>query len=50
MLAGAIGLVSTIIIANVVDIDTSNQITGIAFLLSTIWAVLLGVKLIGEQE
>ena len=50
MLAGAIGLVSTIIIANVVDIDTSNQVTGSAFLLSTIWAVLLGVKLIGEKE
>ena len=50
MLAGAIGLVSTIIIANVVDIDTSNQVTGLAFLLSVIWAVLLGVKLIGEQE
>ena len=49
ILAGAIGLVSTIIIGNI-NVDTSNQITGIAFLLSTIWAVLVGVKLIGSKE
>ena len=52
ILAGAIGLVSTIIIANIdsLGVDASNQITGIAFLLSVIWAVLVGVKLIGQQE
>ena len=49
ILAGAIGLVSTIIIGNI-NVDTSNQITGIAFLLSVIWAVLVGVKLIGSKE
>ena len=49
ILAGAIGLVSTIIIGSI-NVDTSSQITGIAFLLSVIWAVLVGVKLIGTQE
>ena len=49
ILAGAIGLVSTIIIGNI-NVDTSNQVTGIAFLLSVIWAVLVGVKLIGSKE
>ena len=49
ILAGAIGLVSTIIIGNI-SVDTSNQVTGIAFLLSVIWAVLVGVKLIGSKE
>lgn len=49
ILAGAIGLVSTIIIGSI-NVDTSSQITGIAFLLSVIWSVLVGVKLIGSQE
>jgi len=49
ILAGAIGLVSTIIIGSI-NVDTSSQITGIAFLLSVIWTVLVGVKLIGTQE
>ena len=49
ILAGAIGLVSTIIIG-IISVDTSNQVTGIAFLLSVIWAVLVGVKLIGSKE
>jgi hypothetical protein len=49
ILAGTVGLVSTLIIGNI-NVDTSSQVTGIAFLLSTIWTVLVGVKLIRSEE
>ena len=49
IVAGTVGLVSTIIIGNI-NVDTSSQVTGIAFLLSVIWTVLVAVKLIRSEE
>ena len=50
IVAGVIGLVSTIIISNVVSIEASNQISGIVFLLIMIWSVLVGVKLVKDSK
>ena len=45
LLQGAILLVSSIIISNVVDVDTGAQVGGIGFLLIVVWSVLRGFQL-----
>lgn len=46
LLQGAILLVATIIISNVVDVDTGAQVSGIGFLLIVCWSVLRGFQLV----
>jgi len=45
LLQGAILLISSIIISNVVDVDTGAQVGGIGFLLIVVWSVLRGFQL-----
>ena len=45
LLQGAILIVATIIISNVVDVDTGAQVAGIGFLLIVCWSVLRGFQL-----
>jgi hypothetical protein len=42
---GIIGLVAILIINPVVSVEAGNQVTGISFLLITIWSVSVGLKL-----
>ena len=50
LLQGAVLLVGTIIIGNVVDVDTGSQISGIGFLLIVFWSVLRGAKLVKDSK
>ena len=50
ILQGLVLIVAVLIISNVIDVDTSNQVQGIGFLLIVIWSLLRGIKLMGESD
>ena len=45
IITGIVGLVGILIVNPVVSIEAGNQITGIGFLLITIWSVSVGLKI-----
>tara|TARA_B100001105_G_C22378980_1_gene438717 strand:+ start:1220 stop:1924 length:705 start_codon:yes stop_codon:yes gene_type:complete len=50
VLQGLVLIVAVIVINNVIDVDTGNQVQGIGFLLIVIWSLLRGIKLMGESD
>ena len=50
IIQGLILIVSTIIISNVVSIETGSQISGIAFILIVVWSVSRGVQLVRSTK
>ena len=45
IITGIVGLVGILIVNPVVSVEAGNQITGIGFLLITIWSVSVGLKI-----
>ena len=50
VLQGLVLIVAVIVINNVIDVDTGNQVQGIGFLLIVIWSLLRGIKLMGKSD